>query len=456
MSGTTGIFNGNSRYSSDFQSIIDRTVGIASLPMMQMQNVRNDLGARSSALNSLDAKVASLQTAINSLSSGIGSSSYSSSVSDTSIARATTAEGAREGTYSIEVTKLGSQSNTLSKASGTGLQKVTDPTTGNLSGDPSFQLYLNGDPDGITITPASNSLNALADAINLAAPDVHATIVNVGGSSGADYRLSIQHNKLGANTIQLKDTSGNSLLDQPVTGEPATYKVNGSTESSSDTRSITLASGLTVDLLKQSETGEATTITVSRSASSISNALSSFASAYNAVVDEIDKNRGSGSGALKGDAILSSITQSLRNIAGYETGSNGISSLTALGLNFDDKGKLALDSTAFNNATKGKFSDLTTFLGSETSGGFLKVAGDIMNSLEDSTSGVLKSSVALLKTQVTDQDKRLAAEQERIDQITADTQARMAAADALIASMEQQVSYFTSMFDSMSAANRSY
>jgi flagellar hook-associated protein 2 len=456
MSGTSGIFTGSSRYSSDFQSIIDRTVGIASLPMMQMQNIKNDLSARSTALSSLDSKVAALQTAINGLSSGLGSGSYSASVSDTSVARATTVDGAREGVYSIEVTRLGSQSNTLSKASGPGLQKVTDPATGNLSGGATFHLYLNGDPTGITITPASNSLNALADAINLASPDVHATVVNVGGSSGADYRLSIQHNKLGANTIQLGDDSGNTLLDQPVTGQTATYKVNGSDESSSDTRSIALAPGLTVDLLKQSDAGVATTITVSRNAAAIGNALRSFANAYNAVVDELDNNRGSGSGALKGDSTLASITQSLRNIAGYQTGSGGIDSLTALGLNFDDKGKLSLDTAAFNSATKDNFAQLTTFLGSATGGGFLQTATDTMNGLEDSTNGVLKAGIDLLKTEMADQDNRIATEQDRVDKLKADTQSRMAAADALIAQMEQQVTYFTNMFDSMKNTNTGY
>src|SRR3954469_10775052 len=105
--GTTSntLFTGSSRFSADFQAVVDRTLKIASLPMMQMQGVLTDLNSESSGLSSLDAKVGNLQSAITTLSSALGLNSYSTSVSD-SVVRATTSEGVREGVYSIEVTGL--------------------------------------------------------------------------------------------------------------------------------------------------------------------------------------------------------------------------------------------------------------------------------------------------------------------------------------------------------------
>ncbi len=457
MSGSTTIFNGNSRYSTDFQAVIDRAVGIASLPMTLLQNAKTRLGNQSAALGALDTKVAALQATIASLSSGLGLNSYTASVSDSSVVKATTSDGVREGTYSIEVTDFGSYANAASKSSGTGLQKVTSPSTGNISADTTFKLYLNtADPAAaLTITPSSNNLNALADAINRAAPDVHAAVVNVGSSENLDYRLSIQYNKFGANTIALNDSSGNSLLDQPLlgAGSPVKYKANGGDEVTSAARTATLAPGLTVELLKASATGVATTVTVARSATGVGSALSSFVTAYNAVVSEVDKNRGQGTGALQGDSVLFTVSDALHQIVTYDSdsgsGSGGLSSLTALGLSFDSSGALSFDSGVFNTATSANLSGLSSFLGSATGGGFLKSATDFMNSLEDSTSGVLKTGIGSLQRQLTDQDTRIAAEQDHIDQLKTDMQARMAAADALIASMEQQVNYFTSLFESM-------
>jgi len=65
----SSLFTGASRYSSDFQAVIDRAVAIASLPLTQMQSTRARLGAESVALNSLESKFGALQAAIQSLES---------------------------------------------------------------------------------------------------------------------------------------------------------------------------------------------------------------------------------------------------------------------------------------------------------------------------------------------------------------------------------------------------
>jgi flagellar hook-associated protein 2 len=455
MSTSPTIFNGSSRYSADFQAVVERTVNIASLPMTQMQSVLSTLGSQSSSLSSLDSRVVTLQSAITTLSSGLGLSSYATTVSDPLVVSAATTDGVREGTYSIEVTDFGSYANAASKSSGTGVQSVTSPSTQNISADTSFQLYLNtADPNAaISFTPAANTLNALADAINAAAPGVHASVVNVGSAESQDYRLSIQSNQFGANTIDLKDSAGNSLLDQPLAGAgtPVKYKANGGAEVTSTTRTATLTTGLTVNLLKASASGVATTVNVTRTANNISNALSSFVTAYNAVVSEVDKNRGSGAGALQGDSVLSSVNDVLHQIVSYDNGSGGaLSSLAELGVVFDTTSyKLTFDSSVFSKATTANLAGLSSFLGSVTGGGFLKTATDLMSTLEDPTSGIVKAEMLSYQTQISNQNIKISAEQNRIDQLRTDTQTRMAAADALIASMEQQATYFTNMFESM-------
>ena len=61
------IFTGASRYSTDFQSVIDRTVNIASLPMLQMQQNKVTISDQSAALNALDTKYLRFQTSLKNL-----------------------------------------------------------------------------------------------------------------------------------------------------------------------------------------------------------------------------------------------------------------------------------------------------------------------------------------------------------------------------------------------------
>ena len=67
-----------------------------------------------------------------------------------------------------------------------------------------------------------------------------------------------------------------------------------------------------------------------------------------------------------------------------------------------------------------------------------------------------QESITGLDASLRAEDERIAAEQDRIDNRTKDIQERMAAADALIAQMEQQATYITNMFESMRVNQKSY
>ena len=98
-------------------------------------------------------------------------------------------------------------------------------------------------------------------------------MVNVGSSSAPDYRLSLQSTKLSADIIHLDGGLGD-MLDLLATGANASYKVNGLTTAiTSDSRTVTLAPGVTAQLLQPSTPGDATTITVSLNSDGIRTAL---------------------------------------------------------------------------------------------------------------------------------------------------------------------------------------
>ncbi len=445
------IFTGTSRYSSDFRNIIDRAVAIASLPLARLQSDTSNLQAQASALGRLRTAFESLRNAVTGLEQATGISGYTTAVSNGAILTASISSGALAGVWSLEVTSLGAWTSTLSKD---GLIRVSDPTTQNISTATSFTLTVNGTPT--VITPEAATLYELVEAINEAGLDVEASIVNLGSTSSPDYRLAIRSTKLGSVSIQLSD-GAEDLLDTLATGTKASFKVNGmATAVETDSRTVTLAPGLTITLLGVSEPGVATTVTVSRSSSAFTQALSSLVAAYNAALDALDAHRGEGAGALAGQSVVRMLGDALRRLTRYESGTSSIRTLTALGLTYDDQGRLSLDTTAFQHAVGGNPALLTEFLGSSSDGGFLGWANEVLDGLLDATGGVLTVTAEALEDQMEAQERRIEVEQERVDRVHEDLVARMAAADAMIAALEQQAEYITQLFESMRIASKMY
>src|ERR1035437_1359665 len=441
------IFTGSSTFANDFQSVITRAVAIASLPLTQYQNQKTDMTAQSTALTGLDATFGALQTAIQNLDTATGPASYASTSSDPTSVGASIGSGALAGTYTVDVVSLGSATSTLSGAT---LPAVADPYSTSISASTSFSLTVNG--TAFSILPKDGSLVSLAQAINNSAANVQASLVNVGSSGSPNYRLAIRSNKLGGDTIQLNDGTSD-LLDTLSTGAKATYHVNGlSTLIESDSRTVTLAPGISANLLQTTAGG--VTITVGRNATSVQSGLTAFVAAYNAAVDAIDSQRGAAAGALSGQSILGSLSGILRQVTQYNAGSgSGIQSLFSLGITLDNQGKLAFDSSQLDSSNP---TPLMDFLGSASSSGFLKAASDALDSAENPSSGAVKEAIQSLKTTMTHQDDLIATTQTRISDLQSSLQQQMAAADATIAAMQQQVNFMTQLFQSMNTNSYNY
>jgi len=431
---SNSIFTGTSRFTNDFQQVIDRSVAIASLPIKQLTARGFALTDQATAVASLNAKFTSLQTAITNLGNSTGLSSLTTTLSDSAIARVTLASGAAPASYSLEVTSLGGFTNTLSSGS---LTRVSDPSTQNVSNGSSFSVVVGG----VTtlITPGTNTLNSLVTAINgTAGLNVQASLVNIGSTQTPDYRLSLQSTKLGPTTIQLNDGTTN-LLDITTTGSLASYKINGlPTAIESDSRTITLAPGITAELLTQSAGGVSATVGISRQSGGIGNALSALVNSFNAAADELSKNRGKGGGALVGNSLIAELGTKLRGI----------------GITFDGKGHLTYDSTAFNSAASGSVAAVTSFLGSSASGGFLKSTNDVLTSLENGTTGTLTKAGTVLQQQIVAQQALVDQNQARVDQLRVNLQAKLAKADAQVAALEQSYIVLSGLFQAQQYSNQ--
>jgi flagellar hook-associated protein 2 len=438
-SNSTATFNGTSQYAADLQQAITHAVAVASIPLTELQDNVSTLQSQASEITTLQNDFGSLQTAIQQLSSSTGNGSLAATLTDNSVATVTVdpTSDATPGTYDLNVTSAGLPTTTLSNST---LPTVSDPSQSSISSASSFTLTVGSST--YTVSPTANTLDSLAQAINGGNYGVSATIVNIGPPTAPDYRLSLQSSTLGNETIQLND--GSDLLTVLTPGAPAQYQVDGqpSTPISSNSSTVTIAPGVTADLLQAGDT----TVTVAPSSTAAANALSAFATAYNSAITELNNNHGTVGGALTGQSIILQLEQSLGSLLNYTGGSGSVQNLTDLGLSFNSSGQLSFDQATFEGAESSDPSGVASFLGSATTSGFLQSATNVFTALEDPNTGVFAAQQLSTQQQISSDNQEITQTQARITTMQNTLTAQMTQADTMIASLESQVSYFTTLF----------
>jgi flagellar hook-associated protein 2 len=428
-----------SSYSNDLQAVINRAVAIASLPLNQLQNQLQNMNDQSTALSGLDSKFSAVQSALDGLGSALGTASYTGSASNPDAVGVSVSAGAMQGSYSIDVTDIGSYS---VAASNTGLPAVADPRASSVTTAATLTLTVDGKT--YQITPKGTGLIDLAQAINDASAGVRASLVNTGAPGSPAYRLVVRSANLGPVAIQLNDGS-QDLLSSITAGTLASYTVSGlGTAISSNSRTVTLAPGVTIDLC-QSTSGEPVTVTVSRNADALRTALSTFVDAYNSAVDAVDQQVGKDSGPLSGQSVVYALRQALSRLNQFNS-SGHVQSLAQMGVELDSQGKLSFQESQFDANT---VEEVEAFLGSATGSGFLKTATDVLKSVEDPTTGSVQTAIQGLKDGIKRQNDLITENQQRVDDLQANLQQQMAAADALLAQLESQRDYITNLFTAM-------
>jgi flagellar hook-associated protein 2 len=439
---------GAGSYSSSLQAAVTRAVAIASLPMQLLQADQNQATGEATELGQLNTLFSSFQTALQSVASATSGGALAVTSSDTSVAQASlSGSTALPGTYTVDVLNAGSESSAISSAPST---PITDPTTQSISSATSFTLTVG--TQTYTVQPSGQNLNALASAINSSGAPVQAVVVNLGSPTAPDYRLVVQSTSLGTNAIQLNDGT-NNLLNVLAAGSSGSYTVDGQPPGGITTNSsnVTIASGVNVTL--EGQTGP-TTVNVSASLNSVSNALSNFVTAFNSAVAELQKNYGQNGGALTGDSSVLSMSQVLNQIGTY-TGAAGssITNLTQLGVEFTDQGTLTFDPSVIAGLSPSQITDAVSFLGSPTTGGFLQYATNSLNGITDPTTGVIATESQSLQNQVNTDQTQINNDQAQITQLQANLQAQMAQADALIATLQQQNTFLQGLFQYATSNN---
>ncbi len=438
------VFTGVSSFSDDLQTILSRTVQIASIPVAQLQNEQVDLLTKKELLTGLKTVVDDLATKVNSLAT-LGET-RALSVSSTNANRVSVSmNGATEaGTYTIsDITSVASAAseNTL-----TGYE-TSDATA--VSADGTMELVVGAETYEVDLTgDYGNTLEGLRDSINALGAGVSATILNT-GSGATPYYLSITAQDSGATTLELRETAGDSetnILTGDNQGSDAVFKLNGLDVTRSQNTINDALSGVSFKIVSTTSEGESVEIKLSSSQTAVGSAINSLVSAYNTARAQVTTQVGEEAGLLSGDFIVREIQSRMRGLAGYTANSDGaVQNLADLGIEFDGYGEMSFDSSKFYSLSQSQFSDALEFLGSSTSG-----LGLVADSLETITAPVT-GLIATQQDQYDVADERINSQIEamtaRIEYMQQSTSLNLQLADALLAQLEGQQTILAGSID---------
>lgn len=208
LNSTPLYFTGLSTYSSDFQSIIQRAVQIADIPVQSLENQESTISAQEEALSALEPAVTAVGNDVTNLGTLASTQGLAASSSDPSVVSVQNTGATAPGTYTIsDIESLATAASGTSLAGYTSSQSINSSGLVTLvSGSNTYQLNLTGS--------GQNNIAGLAQAINSADAGVTATVLSAGSSS----YLVVSADNTGATTLQLNSVTADDLVTSTGSG----------------------------------------------------------------------------------------------------------------------------------------------------------------------------------------------------------------------------------------------
>ncbi len=438
-------FTGVSSFSDSFQSILQRAVSIAQLPVQRLQNQQRDLITKKDLLTNLRSGVESLGSTVSSLGSVGENRAITASSNNTSAVTVSNTGVATTGSYIIsEITSVASAASETSTSGYATADATSVSATGNL------EVLLGSTRYAITLTAENDNLNGLRDAINNLGIGVSASVLNT-GTGPTPYYLSLTATTTGATTLKLNGTPGDdltNLISATNQGSNAAFKLNGIAVSQSNNTISTAIPGVTFTIQSTTDVGETATLTLASDRSQIYNGLSSLVNAYNAVGTQLNSQIGLAAGLLSGDSLIRQTQEALRALTTYSAGSGNIKSLANLGIEFNSKGVASFNADTFTALSDADISEALTFLGSTTTG--FGALSSKLTQISDPITGLIK----VQQDQYDKTDLRLSdqvdALNDRITLLQSSLNLRLQQADTLLASLTSQQDILKGSLESLS------
>ena len=433
MSITPLAFTGISAFSDDFQTIMNRAVSIASIPVQELQNDQATLLSKKQALTSLNSKIQALSDAVKNL--GTVSSNKALDVLSSNANRVSVTNNGATVPAVYNITDITSVAKAALETSAGGYA-TADATS--VDADGSLELVVGSNTYTITLGAGADYLNGLRDVINNLGAGVSATVLNT-GTGATPYYLSLTVNSPGATTLQLRATAGaaaSNILTNTNQGSNAVFKLNGLDVIRADNVVTDAIPGLTFTIQSVTTAGESVTLTLNSDRGALATGLSGVVTAYNNLRDEALHHVGEHPGVLAGDFLVRLAMDKMRGLTAYTDASGSIQSLAALGVEIDSQGVMSFDSTAFYSLSSADFDAAFSFLGSTTTGLGALFKG--FSNISDPVSGLIKTQQAQYDAADERFSEQIAEMTKRIAYMQSTMLKQLQQADSLLASLESQ------------------
>lgn len=251
-------------------------------------------------------------------------------------------------------------------------------------------------------------------------------------------------------------------------GKDAIIKVDGMELRSSTNEFSNQISGITLNINRVTDTDDGNggkksnpvSVSISEDIDGITSKVENFVSAYNTLMDTMDslykhntysdgKNNYDG-GDLAGDNMLRSLQNQIQNMMTNIKANNSGLDIYSVGLDFDAKGKMSLNSSDFKDNIKDNFNAVVNlFSGEDNDPDNVTDKDGILlrldNILEDYTKGqgILDKRTETLNLEIKRYEEKEARNAEYLEQYEASLRQRYARLDSLITGYNSSLSYLS-------------
>jgi flagellar hook-associated protein 2 len=424
----------------DFNTVLNALMQQASQPLTDLQSRQTDLKTQISSFDTLNARVASLRSAADALSSLSSVSTVAGTSSDSAVA-ITTSTGAAAGHFDVVV-------QSLARAQVTASTSVAPDSTSTIVAS-GGTLTIGGVDVAIT---GDVTLQQLADTINQTADiGVNAAVVRTGTNSyklaltslqsGADYAFTVTNNLTGG--------AGVTFGANAVEASDASILFNNIEATSSSNTFADLMPGVTLTVSKADAT-KTVGVDVSPDSSALADKVNAFVAAYNNIISFIDDQRTSAANgdtsSIGRDPLLRNLRSNLRDELLGVYGSASFARLTEVGVEFTRDGTLSLNQAKFDEAVATDGDDVRTLFAG-TGGAFPAV--EAMLDTYSGSGGIIPSVQARMNQQVTSMNDQISAMQARLAQQRQSLQQQFTDADSAISRLNNQSSSLGSIGSSL-------
>ncbi|BFM06711.1 flagellar filament capping protein FliD [Halioxenophilus aromaticivorans] len=461
----------------DIDSIVQAIVEAERAPAQnRLDRLETDTTEELSAVGQLSSALSDFMTVVEDLGDEDLYRGRSVSIGDRELLDATVDESAQTGSYQLQIEQVATSHKIATQAVAAGSSTIGTGTLTLHMGNSSFDVVIDEENDTLAgirdaINNDPSNIGVRASIIN---DDTGARLVITGDETGLENTVAITVEDDDGNS---RDTGGlsaltfdpndiNSVGDGGVTHDAkelatpqdALLYIDGLTVTSASNNVENVIDGVNLNILSaQSEedyaNGNTINLTITNDQAAISDTVNNFIDVYNSFMSVVDQltvvvvNEGSTgnlTGALTGDSTARNLVSTIRTqlSTGVEENPDGMQFLVNLGITTNDEGQLTLDSAKLDKALANNFDDIGALFTGEN--GFAK---RMETALEGYTGAgnILELRQDRLQNTLNDVDTRREKLDERISLVEARLYSQYQAADSLIGSLNNTLSYLTSI-----------